>query len=76
MVPIVQVNVAGVLEVKFMFGLVPLQMLAVVGLVTAGVGFTVIVMVKGEPTHDPVVEVGVIKYSTVPAVVLLGFVNT
>ena len=75
MVPIVQLNVPGVLEVKFKFVLVPLQILAVVGLVTAGVGFTVTVIVNGAPTHEPVMEVGVTIYSTVPAVVLPGFVS-
>jgi hypothetical protein len=45
MVPIVQLNVLGALAVNAMFGLVALQIEAVVPFVTAGVGFTVTVMV-------------------------------
>ena len=44
-------------------------------LVKTGVGFTVTVIVKTAPAHDPVVAVGVTRYCTVPAVALLGFVN-
>jgi hypothetical protein len=44
-VPIVQLNVLGALAVKLIFGPVPLQVLAVAELVTAGVGFTAIVAV-------------------------------
>ena len=44
-VPIVQVKLLGVLDVKLIFGPVPLQVLAVDELVTVGVGFTVTVMV-------------------------------
>jgi len=44
-------------------------------LVTAGVGFTVTVMVKADPAHKPVTDVGVTKYCTVPAVALLGLVS-
>jgi hypothetical protein len=43
-VPIVHVNELGVLAVRLMLGPVPLQVLAVVAVVTAGVGFTVTVM--------------------------------
>jgi hypothetical protein len=35
----------------------------------------VTVIVKGVPVHDPVVEVGVIIYCTVPLAELLGFVR-
>jgi hypothetical protein len=72
-VPIVHANVLGALDVSVMFGLVPLQIEVFAALVTAGVGFTVTVMVNGAPTQLPVVEVGVTMYCTVPAVVLLGF---
>jgi hypothetical protein len=44
-VPIVQLNVLDALAVRAMFGLVLLQMASVAGLVTAGVGLTVTVMV-------------------------------
>jgi hypothetical protein len=74
-VPIVQAKVLGVVAVSEILGLVPLQVDAVFGVVTAGVGLTVTVIVYGEPTQLPVTDVGVITYSTVPAVVELGFVR-
>ena len=74
-VPIVHVKVLGVLAVRLMFAPVPLQMLFVLRFVTAGIGFTVTVIVKGAPVHEPVVAVGVTIYCTVPAVVLLGLVS-
>jgi hypothetical protein len=43
--PIVQVKLLGVLDVKMILGPVPLQVLAVEGLVTDGVGLTVTVIV-------------------------------
>jgi hypothetical protein len=76
MIPIVQAKLLGAEEVKVMFGPVPLQVLAVATFVTEGVGFTVTTMEYGDPTHDPVVEVGVTRYCTVPAVLLLGLVRT
>jgi hypothetical protein len=75
-VPIVHANVLGALAVSVMFGLVPVQVEAVAGFVTAGVGFTVIVIVYGAPTQLPVVDVGVTIYSTLPAALLDGLVNT
>jgi hypothetical protein len=74
-VPIAQANVLGALDVNVIFGPVPLQVLAVVALVTAGFGFTVTVIVYAGPAHEPVVEVGVTRYSTVPAAMLPGLVN-
>jgi hypothetical protein len=44
-VPIVHVKVLGVLAVSAIFGLVPLQVLAVLAVVTAGAGLTVTVIV-------------------------------
>ena len=44
-VPMVQAKLLGALDVKVIFGLVPLQVLAVAGLVTVGVGLTVTVIV-------------------------------
>ena len=75
-VPIIQAKLLGALDVKAILGPVPLQVLAVAGLVTIGVGLTVTVIVKSVPVHEPVVEVGVTRYSTVPADALLGFVKT
>lgn len=75
MVPIVQLNVLGAVAVRGMFGLAPLQMTAVVADVSAGVGFTVTVIVKAGPGHVPTVEVGVTRYSTDPATALLGLVS-
>ena len=57
-VPMVHANVLGRLAVKAMFGDVPLHVLAVAALVTAGFGLTVTVIVKGAPGHEPVDEVG------------------
>jgi hypothetical protein len=45
MAPIVHANVLGALDVSEMLGFVPLQMAIVAAFVTAGVGFTVMVMV-------------------------------
>ena len=56
-VPIVHEKLLGVLAVKEIFGPVPLHVLAVAELVTAGVGFTVTVIVKAAPGHEP--DVGV-----------------
>jgi hypothetical protein len=74
-VPIVHAKLLGALAVNAIFGPVPLQVLAVAALVTAGLGLTVTVIVNAEPAHDPVVDVGVTRYSTLPAVALLGLVN-
>lgn len=45
MVPMVQLNVLAVVDVSAMFVAVLLQIAAVFGVVTAGVGFTVTVIV-------------------------------
>ena len=74
-VPTVQLNVLATLAVKLIFGPVPLQVVAVLAVVTTGDGFTVTVIVYGAPVQVPVVDVGVTIYSIVPAVVLLGFVS-
>src|SRR5258707_14125988 len=74
-VPIVQLKLLATLAVKLMLGPVPLQIVFALAVVTIGVGFTVTVIVYGAPGHDPVVEVGVTIYSTVPAVILLGLVS-
>ena len=75
-VPITQLNVLGTDAVRLMFGPVPLQIVAVGAFVTSGVGFTVIVIENGLPEHNPVMEVGVIRYCTVPVDELLGLVST
>lgn len=74
-VPSVQLKLLAALDVKFIFVDTPLQILFVAALVTAGTGLTVTVIVSTAPTQEPFVEVGVITYSTEPAVMLLGLVN-
>jgi len=71
----VHANVLAALEVKVILGPVPLQVLVVARLVTAGDGLTVTVIEYGAPAHEPVVAVGVTKYCTVPAEALLGLVS-
>ena len=44
-VPIVHANVLAALAVRLIFVLLPLQILFVLAVVTAGIGFTVIVIV-------------------------------
>lgn len=75
MLPIVHANELPAVAVNGRFGLVPLHMAVAGLLLTAGVGLTVTVMVKGAPGQPPAVDVGVTIYSTVPAVVLLGLVS-
>ena len=60
-VPMVQEKLHGVLDVKVIFGLDPLHVLAVAGLVTTGAGSTVTVIVKGEAAHEPAKAVGVTR---------------
>ena len=59
---VVQVKLLGALEIKFILGLVPLQILNVFGFVTTGTGSTVTVIVLTVPAHKPVVEVGITLY--------------
>lgn len=61
-VPMVHVNVLGTLAVNEIFGPVPLQVDAVFAVVTTGVGFTVTVIVYGDPGQEPATEVGVTIY--------------
>lgn len=74
-VPIVQVKVLAKVAVKPIFVVVPLQMVAVFTVVTAGAGLTVTVIVKGVPAQDPAIAVGVTKYVTVPDAISLGFTS-
>jgi hypothetical protein len=74
-VPIVQAKLLGTDAVNPIFVVPPLQILAVFAVVTIGFGLTVTVMVYGFPGHEPVLEVGVTKYGTLPTVVLLGLVR-
>jgi hypothetical protein len=68
------VNVLGAVAVSAMFVVPSLQIVSVVLVFIAGIGFTVTVMVYGTRlTQAPVVDVGVTLYSTVPAVELVGF---
>jgi hypothetical protein len=50
-------------------------MIAVAGVIIAGSGFTVTRIVSELPEQLPVVDVGVTRYSTVPAAVLLGLLS-
>jgi len=75
LVPSVQAKLEAAEAVKAMAGLVPLQVLAVVEVVTTGVGFTVTVIFVAEPTQEPTVEVGVTAYTMLPEVELLGLVK-
>ena len=74
-VPMVHVKLLGTLDVNVMFVDAALQIVFVAAFVTDGAGFTVTVIVKAAPTHEPVVEVGVTRYCTVPAAELLGLVS-
>jgi hypothetical protein len=75
-VPTVHVNVLAALAVNAIFVAVALQIVAVLAVVTTGVGLTVTVIVYAEPGQaGVVVEVGVTRYWTVPAALLLGLVN-
>ena len=74
-VPIVHVNVLATLAVKAMFVPAPLQIVCVAAVVTVGEGFTVTVIVREVPGHEPAVEVGVTIYCIVPAVVPLGLLS-
>ena len=75
MLPKVQAKLLAILEVRAILGLVPLQLLAVAVLVMAGDGLTETVIAKTGPTQLPVIEVGVTRYCTLPAEVLLEFVK-
>lgn len=74
-VPTVQEKVLGALDVRAIFGLVPLHMVAALIAVTTVAGETVTVIEYGVPTHKPVTDVGVTIYSTEPDNVLLGLVK-
>ena len=74
-VPIVHVNVLATLAVKAMFVPAALQIVFVAAVVTVGAGFTVTIIVRGLPGHEPAVEVGVTIYCIVPAVVPLGLLS-
>ena len=58
-----------------MFVLVPLQIVFVAEFVTAGAGFTLTIIILVGPVQDPVMDVGVTRYSTVPWDVVLGLVS-
>jgi hypothetical protein len=73
--PMVHAYADGTLDASEIFGLVPLHIASVAGLVTTGVGLTVTVIVNGAPGQPPATDVGVTIYSTVPAVVLPGLFN-
>jgi len=76
-VPTVQLKELGTLAFNAMFVDVLLQTEAVDGtLVTTGVGLTVTTIEYADAAGQfPVVDVGVTRYSTVPAAVLLGLMS-
>lgn len=76
MVPTVHENELGTLAVRVILGLVPLQVETAGALETTGKGLTVTVMVNVVPVQPPVMDTGVMRYWTVPAVELPGFVRT
>jgi hypothetical protein len=53
----------------------PLHISAAEEVITTGAGLTVTTITYGLPAHNPAVEVGVTRYSTVPDDKLSGFVN-
>ena len=59
LVPKVHAKELAELAVRLMLVVAPLQMVAVLGVVTLGVGFTVMVTAVEVPVHEPTVEVGV-----------------
>ena len=62
MVPTVHVNELATDDVNEIFVAVPLQLVAVLAVVTVGIGFTVTVIVYAEPAQPPVLAVGVTMY--------------
>jgi len=76
-VPTVHVNELGTLAFNAILVDVLLQIDALDGTpVTTGVGLTVTIIEYADAAGQlPVVDVGVTRYSTVPAVVFDGFVN-
>ena len=76
--PTVHVNVLGAVAPKAIPVAVLLQIATADGTPsTCGVGLTVTTIENGTPNdgHEPVIDVGVIIYSTVPAAELLGLVS-
>ena len=75
LVPNVQAKLLAAEAARVILGPVPLQVAAVVELLTAGFGFTVIVISVAALAQLPVVVVAVTAYIIEPAALLLGFVN-
>jgi hypothetical protein len=76
-VPIVHVNVLGAVAVSGMFVVELLHIATVEGTpVICGSGLTVTIILYGaDATQLPPVEVGVTRYSTVPATAFPGFTS-
>jgi hypothetical protein len=74
-VPIVHAKLLATLDVRAMFGLIPLHALTEAVFVTTGIGSTVTVTVVAAPAHEPEVDVGVTRYSILPELALLGLVK-
>jgi hypothetical protein len=71
----VQVQIPGVLVVRLIFVVDPLQTVLVLAVVTDGTGLTVTVIGYTGPTHPPVLRVGVTRYCTSPDVKFPGLVK-
>ena len=61
--------------VRLILAFAPLQIVLVPAVVTIGAGLTVTVILVTVPRHEPLIEVGVTIYSTVPEVAALGLVR-
>ena len=70
MVPVVHAKALGVLAVKVILELVPLQVLAVAAFVTAGTGFTVTVTAEFVAAQPTEVTVSVVAPGIVNAIIL------
>ena len=74
-VPTVQLKVLEVEDVSGTLNGEPLHTLTLDWLVKDGAGLTVTVIVSAVPMHEPVVDVGVTTYWTLPGTMLLVFAS-
>ena len=75
MVPTVQLKLLEVDDVSGTLSGEPLHTLTLDWLVRDGAGLTVTVIVSEVPMHEPVVDVGVTIYCTLPGTLLLEFAS-
>ena len=74
-VPTVHTKLLGVLAVRDILVLVPLQILNAKEFVIAGLGLTITEIINGAPVHEVATETGVIIYCTVPVAEMLELVR-